>query len=505
MSVGESTVVADGWGWRFGAIPSLSNDGVSFTITAGERVLLLGSSGSGKSTLLRGIAGLLGDDEGESFGSLTVNGKDARAGAARIGFVLQDPDTQAVLARVGDDVAFGCENLGVPADEIWPRVEQALELVGLGADSGIGLDHSTSALSGGQKQRLALAGALAMQPQILLHDEPTANLDPQGAQLVRSSVERVADETNATVILVEHRLDLWWNFATRVIVLGAHGGVIADGTPQSVLAHARAELDRAGIWLPDFTPPHARTARTAQAADRLPLLAAHELSVARRGGDPVQSELEFAITQGDFIAVTGPNGCGKSTLALTLGGLLAPAAGAVRASEFLAAGQAGKTSTRELNPRRWTSQELHTRIGSVFQTPAHQFVRATVADELALSAKTAHINGADRQRAVDEMLERMGLTAHAKVNPFALSGGQQRRLSVATALIAKPQVLILDEPTFGQDANTWRELVALMVQLCDEGRAVVAMTHDPQLVRVAGSEIALSSSMAVHQKPGERR
>ncbi|MEN9751003.1 MAG: hypothetical protein RLZZ600_50 [Actinomycetota bacterium] len=482
MSVGESTVVADGWGWRFGAMPSLSNDGVSFTITAGERVLLLGSSGSGKSTLLRGIAGLLGDDEGESVGSLTVNGQHARAGAGRVGFVMQDPDTQAVLARVGDDVAFGCENFGVPSALIWPRVEQALELV----DLRVSLDHPTSALSGGQKQRLALAGALAMQPDVLLLDEPTANLDPAGAALVRESVERVASETQATVIVVEHRLDLWWHFATRVIVLGTNGHVIADGTPEQVLTRAHDELERAGIWLPDFEGPNARASLAGN-----PLLFADDVTVARRGGAPVQKALSLAISQGEFIAVTGPNGCGKSTLALTLGGLLPPMAGALRASELLAPAH---KRAKNYSPITWKSQQLHTRIGSVFQTPAHQFVRATVFDELALSAKTAHIDGAERTKAVSKMLDRMGLTAQANANPFALSGGQQRRLSVATALIAKPAVLVLDEPTFGQDSNTWREIVSIMGEVCDQGSAVVAMTHDPHLVRAAGRHMALSAA-----------
>jgi energy-coupling factor transport system ATP-binding protein len=470
MSVGESTVVADGWGWRFGASPSLSNDGVSFTITAGERVLLLGPSGSGKSTLLRGIAGLLGDDEGEARGSL-------RVASPRVGFVLQDPDTQAVLARVGDDVAFGCENLGVPADQIWSRVRQALELVELR----VGLDHSTSALSGGQKQRLALAGALAMEPEVLLLDEPTANLDPRGANLVRSSVARIAEQTNATVIIVEHRLDLWWDFATRVIVLGESGELIADGSPEWVLGHSRAELDRAGIWLPDFSAPHAPPLMTGDM-----LLTAQSLSVARRGQPVIQEDLSFSLTQGEFVVVTGPNGCGKSTLALTMGGLLAPHGGSLRASESLSRGAGSE-------PVRWTSKQLHSRIGNVFQVPAHQFVRSSVLDELTLSAKTAHIQGDARQRAVSQMLERMGLSAHASSNPFALSGGQQRRLSVATALISQPQLVVLDEPTFGQDANTWRELVALMQELCAQGSAVVAMTHDPHLVGSAEREIALGA------------
>jgi energy-coupling factor transporter ATP-binding protein EcfA2 len=481
MSVGGSTVVADGWGWRFGANPSSSVDGVSFTIDEGERVLLLGPSGSGKSTLLRGIAGLLADDEGQARGRLTIDGADARSQVTPVGFVLQDPDTQAVLHRVGDDVAFGCENLGVPADQIWSRVDQALDLVGLD----LALDHSTSALSGGQKQRLALAGALAMQPRVLLLDEPTANLDPQGAQLVRESVAAVAEQTGATVILVEHRLDIWWDFASRVIVLDSSGQVLADGTPGAVLRKHRSALERAGIWLPNFHPQVSPPAAVGEL-----LLNAQDLVGGRPGNGPLPAQVNLDVRQGDFVTITGPNGAGKSTLALTLGGLMAPRGGVLTARQALALGA-------HPEPYRWTSRQLHTRIGTVFQTPAHQFVRATVRAELELSARTARLKGADLASAVDLMLERMGLGTHADAHPFALSIGQQRRLSVATALIAQPRVLILDEPTFGQDANTWRELVALMNELAQQGRGIVAMTHDPFLVQAASTTLSLDTAPAV--------
>jgi energy-coupling factor transporter ATP-binding protein EcfA2 len=480
MSVGGSTVVADGWGWRFGASPSSSVDGVSFTIDEGERVLLLGPSGSGKSTLLRAIAGLLADDEGLAHGRLTVDGADARSQVTPVGFVLQDPDTQAVLHRVGDDVAFGCENLGVPADQIWSRVDQALSLVGLD----LALDHSTSALSGGQKQRLALAGALAMQPRVLLLDEPTANLDPQGVQLVRESVANVADQTGATVILVEHRLDVWWDFASRVIVLDSSGQILADGRPDVVLRDQRPALERAGIWLPDFQPSISPPAAVGDL-----LLSAQGLEMGRPGSTPLHVKVNLDVHQGEFIAVTGANGVGKSTLALTLGGLMAPHGGSLTAQPALATGA-------HPQPHRWASKQLHARIGSVFQTPAHQFVRATVRGELELSARTARLKGAELTSAVDLILERMGLARHAEAHPFALSVGQQRRLSVATALIAQPHLLVLDEPTFGQDANTWRELVTLMSELAQQGRSIVAMTHDPFVVQAASRNLTLVPDLA---------
>jgi energy-coupling factor transporter ATP-binding protein EcfA2 len=482
MSVGGSTVVADGWGWRFGAIPSSSVDGVSFTINEGERVLLLGPSGSGKSTLLRGLAGLLAEDEGSSSGALRIDGQDPREHNSRVGFVLQDPESQAVLQCVGDDIAFGCENFGVPTERIWSRVNHSLELVGLDVD----LNHSTTALSGGQKQRLALAGALAIEPSLLLLDEPTANLDPEGAQLVREAVQLVADSTRATIILVEHRLDLWWDFADRVIVLDATGGLLADGAPEHILATQRSQLVEAGIWLPHFRPePPAHHARGPALLSLIDLVACRPENLAQ--------PLTAQIHAGEMLAITGPNGVGKSTLALTLGGLIPQLSGRLQPQNELSLGVRG-------TPIDWTSRQLHTRIGSVFQSPSHQFVRASARAELALSAKTAGLAGRGIEVAVDEMLERLRLTAKADTHPFALSGGQQRRLSVATALIAKPALLILDEPTFGQDAVTWAELVELMHQLCHEGRAIVAMTHDRNLTRVATRELTLSASLVV--QPG---
>ena len=185
-------IEARGWGWRHGGRLAWVVDGLDLTIEAGERVLLLGASGSGKSTLLAALAGVLGDDQGESRGELTVGG--ARPAPGRVGFVLQDPESQVILPRAGDDVAFGPENLGVPAEEIHRRVPAALAEVGLAID----LCASATALSGGQKQRLVLAGVLAMRPGLLLLDEPTANLDPAGVAVVRDAVVRAAAASGAT-------------------------------------------------------------------------------------------------------------------------------------------------------------------------------------------------------------------------------------------------------------------------------------------------------------------
>ncbi len=441
-------------------------------------MLLLGPSGSGKSTLLAALAGVLGgDDEGDSTGTLTVNGRDPRAARGEAGLVLQDPDAQVIMSRVGDDVAFGCENLGVPRDELWSRVREALDLVGLA----VPLDHPTESLSGGQKQRLALAGALAMRPGLLLLDEPTANIDPDGVIEVRDAVTAVLARTGATAVIVEHRVEAWLDVVDRIVVLGADGAVVADGEPRAVLAARGTELAAAGVWVPGREP---RIARLDGPADRPALLTAESSILARVPGRPlaatVAHPLSAQVRGGEVLALTGPNGSGKTTLALTLGGLIPANAGEVRATAELASGIGP-------SPIRWRSRELLTRIGSVFQTPEHQFLAATVRDELGIGPRALKLAAAEVAARVDELLARLGLEALAAANPFTLSGGQQRRLTVGAVLATRPHVLVLDEPTFGQDAVTWAALVELLEELRSSGTAVVAATHDPLFVTAIGA------------------
>ncbi len=465
--------------------------GLDLDIAPGERVLLLGASGSGKSTLLRGIAGVLGGDEdGEQSGSLLIDAQPASVARGRSGLVLQDPDSQIVLARVGDDIAFGCENLAVPADQIWPRVDQALTAVGLDVDK----DRSTAALSGGQKQRLALAGALAMQPGILLLDEPTANLDPAGVVEVRDSVVRAAEESGATLIVVEHRVDVWAEHVDRVIVLASAddgGGLLADGPPADVFRAHRDALSDADVWVPGVKPELVRRARDNQdeavtTSSPEALLRADRLSVGRRpfGEKHAVSAAEdvaVEVTGGRVLAIVGANGSGKSTLALTLAGLLAPVSGAVEATDALAMGLGH-------DPIRWRSSQLLTRLGMVFQSPDHQLLARTVREELEVGPRAVGLTPEQISERVEPLLDGLRLRRLAKVNPFTLSGGEKRRLTVAAALATRPRVLILDEPTFGQDARTWRELTTLMLDVRDAGTALIVITHDEELVRALTSD-----------------
>ncbi len=480
-SSGPARITARGWGWRHAGRRAWAVRELDLDIQAGERVLLLGASGAGKSTLIHALAAVLGgDDEGEQAGELLIDGRTPQDSRGRVGLVLQDPDSQVILERVGDDIAFGCENLGVPRHEIWERVGTALENVGLD----LPLNHPTSALSGGQKQRLALAGVIAMQPGVLLLDEPTANLDPDGVVEVRDAVGRVLDRTGSTFVVIEHRVEIWRKLVNRIIILSPDGGVLADGAPDDVLTANGEALAASGVWVPEFPP--APPSRSSSPGDEV-LLSAQGLGITRVRKSVLVGDIDLSVTAGSLLAVTGPNGVGKSTLGLTMGGLIAPASGTVVAHPSLAGDAAA-------SPIQWKSRQLLTRIGSVFQDPEHQFVSATVRDELAVGPRALGLSDSEVDARVDELLDRLRLAKLARANPFTLSGGEKRRLSVGTALATRPRVLVLDEPTFGQDSRTWRELIVLLARLLDEGSAAVAITHDAEFVHaLATSELRLGT------------
>lgn len=480
-------IVAHGWGWRHASRIAWAVRDVSVRISAGERVLVLGASGSGKSTFLQGMAGVLGDGEdGEAEGTMLIGGVQAPQARGSVGMILQDPDAQVMLARVGDDIAFGCENLGVPRDEIWRRVDESLELVGLD----VARDRATNRLSGGQKQRMALAGVLAMQPGVIVLDEPTANLDPAGVIEVRDGVAHALAERAATLIVVEHRVDVWLPLVDRVIVLG-DGGIVADGTPTAVFGEHSAALSASGVWVPGAEVPSFLPSGAAGPG----LLATEGLAVGRERGVAVAHAPDMTINARDVLAIVGPNGAGKSTLGLTLGGLIPPTSGRVLAlPELLTADapkqtRAGRKQRLSLDePFGWASKALLTRIGSVLQEPEHQLLARTVREELAVGLRALGTSDAEREARIDDLLDRLGLTALAKANPYTLSGGQKRRLTVAAAIATAPRLLILDEPTFGQDAATWRELVRLLAELRDSGCGIITVTHDLDLVASLGAK-----------------
>ena len=482
VPLGEGTgarVRARGWGWRHAGRKNAALSGVDFDIAPGERVLVLGPSGSGKSTLMGGLAGLLGGaEEGEASGSLTVDGVAPADARGRVGLLMQDPEAQVVLARVGDDVAFGMENLGVAREEIWPRVENSLEAVGLS----VPLDHSTTELSGGQKQRLALASILAMGPGLLLLDEPTANLDPSGVAEVRAAVEAVVERTGATMVVVEHRVDVWAPLVDRVIVV-ADGRIAADGPLREVLEQQGDALRERGIWLPgdDVAAEVGPAPEVAPASSEdAPIARVTDLTIGYDKASPVRSGIDLTIERGVSTCIVGANGAGKSTFALTLAGLLPPLEGTVEVET--ADGTAG-------DPHGWPSKRLLGRMSMVFQEPEYQFLASTVAEELAIGPRAAGMSEEEIAPLVEEHLVALGLTTLARANPMTLSGGEKRRLSVATALISAPELLILDEPTFGQDRGTWLGLVRLLRTALERGVTLVSITHDPAFVAAMGQRV----------------
>ena len=490
MPLGEGAgarVCARGWGWRHAGRKNAALSDVDLDIAPGERVLVLGPSGSGKSTLMGGLAGLLGGaEEGEATGTLTVDGVAPAQARGRVGLLMQDPEAQVVLARVGDDVAFGMENLGAMREKIWPRVENSLEAVGLS----VPLDHSTTELSGGQKQRLALASILAMGPGLLLLDEPTANLDPSGVAEVRAAVETVVERTGATVVVVEHRVDVWASLVDRVIVV-ADGAIAADGPLDEVLAQQGDALRERGIWLPGDdvaaevgpapkVPPASSESLEGGARGTTPITRVTGLTIGYDASAPVRSGIDLTIERGVSTCIVGANGAGKSTFALTLAGLLPPLAGTVEVET--ADGTVG-------DPHEWSSKQLLGRMSMVFQEPEYQFLAATVAEELAIGPRAAGMTDEEIAPLVDEHLEALGLTKLARANPMTLSGGEKRRLSVATALISAPELLILDEPTFGQDRGTWLGLVRLLRAALERGVTLVSITHDPAFVAAMGQRV----------------
>lgn len=530
--------------WHHPGRPEPVISGLNLTINPGERVLLLGTSGAGKSTLLHAIAGVLHDDDGESAGgTITINGQVPADARGIAGMMQQDPESSIVMATIGNDVAFGPENLRVPREEIWDRVTEALTAVGL---NDLPLDHPSSALSGGQKQRLGLAGILSMHPGAMILDEPTANLDPSGVQEVRDSILAAAEATGATLLVVEHRVSIWAPHMDRIIVLGAGGTITHDGAPDTVLSQAREELIDAGVWVPNYVP-RAPQSTACEAGGNAAgsesergdnergeaLLRAENLSITRAQPTPKQRRarrrtikrlgdtpapapvdlpvlrggINLTLRAGEHLSVLGPNGAGKSTLALTLAGLLTAPDGTLTATDALR-NHGGEPAHWDIPT--WTPAQMLSRIGYVFQEPEYQFIRGTVREELELGPRRlaaltrTPLNEAELTERTNTLAQHLRLNHLLDANPFTLSGGEKRRLSVASALATAPKILILDEPTFGQDARTWAELVDLIRELLAGGTAVISITHDEDYTAaLGGKSITLPALTTPVSTPGK--
>lgn len=434
---------------------------VDIVVTAGERVLVVGPSGSGKSTLLRLFHGAIPQAiHARTGGTVSVLGRDVGERTVAeladvVGVVAQDPASGVCLTQVDDEVAFALENQAVPAAEIGPRVAAALAQVGAGGLAG----RPTAELSGGELQRVALAAALVTEPALLLLDEPTAMLDADGVAMVRSSLSAVGPET--AVVLVEHRLDDvaadagLAGLPPRWVVLDRSGRVIHDGPASALTPADLRRLVEAGCWLPlavelDVLSPVPESEPAPSVPPGPVRLQATGLAVApggvargRRSGAPLLADVDLTLRAGEVVALVGRNGSGKSTLLAALAGLVPAIAGRVVGE-----------------------------CGLVFQNPGHQFARSTVRDEV------GHGLPGDAADRVGPMLERFDLLDFADRSPHHLSGGQQRRLSLAAMLVHGHGCLLADEPTFGLDRRAASEALRALAEAAGEGRAVLFSTHD---------------------------
>lgn len=462
-------------------------DAVSLRVAPGERVLLAGASGSGKSTLLRALAGVLANTGGgDQTGQVRVS--------RQVGLLLQDPDDAVVARTVGRDVAFGPENAGVPRGPLWERVRAALDSVSFP----YAVDRETRALSGGETQRLALAGVLALDPGLVLLDEPCSMLDPQAAEAVRSAVALAVAEVGATLVVVEHQLAHWVDVCDRLVVLGDGGRVVADGPMTSTLAAEGERLAELGLWVPGAPPPSSMEVATGLVTPVRPGGVTASIDAVLRQVQPglaswqavhppqlVLQDVALEASPGEAVAVTGHSGAGKSTLVACAAGLLEPTSGTVR----LGAGD------REA-PHGWRAAELAAAVGWVPQRPELPITARTVVDEVMLTGRALGQDEDALAARAGALLEVLGLGDRRDADPHTLSGGEQRRLSLVAALAHGPSVLLLDEPTVGQDRHTWAAVTGVVEAARASGTTVVVSTHDRSLASRCTRELVLARPQA---------
>ena len=517
-SAAPPSIEAAELGWTYAGRSRPAIEGLTFRLEAGHVLLVLGPSGSGKSTLARALAGLVPHVlPGRWQGALRVGGLEVAETPARllgewIGLVFQDPDSQLVMSRVDDEVAFGLENRGWLRPDMVAGVPEALAQVGLSGFE----PRSTVTLSGGEKQRLAIADVLAAHPGLLVLDEPTANLDPPGMHSVFERLAVLARRREHTIVLIEHRLEAALPLADEVLLLDDRGHQLAFAPAGSVGREAVQLLERSGAWVPRIwqlerpaPSGSVEPALEAEAPGGGParagpvLLEAIDLRVeypADESGQRVALVgVSVSVRAGERVALVGPNGAGKSSLLLALAGLLRPAAGTVRLRALPREGEAAEPVR---DPARLSARELAARIGLVFSDPELGFVAGTAREEVSASARA--IGGRDGPSAgaldpsgADGVLANFGLGHLAGEVPFRLSQGEQRRLSLAALALRPPAVLLLDEPTFGLDRRGTQAVLALLSDRRIAGQAQVLATHDPRLLPACDRVVALDRGRVV--------
>lgn len=493
--------------------------GVTLSILPGTLNVLVGPGGSGKSTLCSLFNGeiphLLG---GKMEGAVWVGGEDTSKAevkdlARKVGHVLQDPESMFATLYVEDEIAFGPENLRVTPREIRETVENLLEEVQLQPQR----NNLVWNLSGGQVQKLGLAAILAMKPEMVVLDEPTANLDPQATRAVHELILKLRAH-GMTILLVTREVDDFILQAADQLLVLAEGRILAAGSPQQVLQeHGALMQESLGIWLPETVEIGLGVKkRFAAPLEPIPLGVPETLSCLRssgllraqlhaapeasRAGSPAGECLIAArdliytynnafralkgvsleVRAGEMLAIVGRNGAGKSTLAKLLVGLLKP--------------QQGELNLFGRPARSWKVEDLAQSISLVFQNPEHQFLTDTVYDEIAYSLLSRGMTDqAEVKRQVEETLRQLELESVAALHPFSLSAGMKRRLGVATMLVSRPRILLVDEPTYGQDRQMTHTLMSLMESIRAQGVTVVMITHDMRLVQEYAERVVVMS------------
>ncbi|MEM1547103.1 MAG: ABC transporter ATP-binding protein [Candidatus Methanomethylicia archaeon] len=492
---------------------------INLKIYEGETILILGPSGCGKSTLALCLNGIIphaikGYMKGEVFID-GINTKDCPLHelTQKVGIVFQDPETQFCTLYVEDEVAFGPENLCLPKEEIEKRITQSLKRVELLKYRKTRLDK----LSGGEKQRLALAAILAMNPKIIIFDEPTSNLDPLGTNTVFSIIKEMSKDPTKTVLLIEHKIDDIIDIIDRIFIMNTNGNIIDSGPPREIIEKVSEKYRELGIWIPQVSElaiilrryydilrnePIPLTVEEAinflekiKIAEKLissrhlikkieesheVVLSIKDLEFKYPDGTVALKKVNLEVLKGDFLALIGGNGSGKTTLALCMIGALPIPRGKVYIN--------GKDITS------MTRYEIAKEVGYVFQYPEHQFIEAKVIDEVAFSLKVRKAPTKEIEKKVANILKLFSLDKYASSNPFILSQGEKRRLSVATMLIVEPNILILDEPTFGQDEQNSRYIMELLKNLNEKGKTIIMITHDMNLVAKYAKKVAVMSN-----------
>jgi energy-coupling factor transport system ATP-binding protein len=478
--------------------PSPALHQINLQVQPGEAVLLTGPSGAGKTSLASCANGLIPHfHEGTLSGQVTVRGRDTRrtrigALAALVGMVFQDPESQLVAPSVVDEVAFGAENLGVPREEINRRVAEALEVCRLGGLE----DRPPHSLSGGEQQATAIASIYAMHPEIYVMDEPTSNLDPLGTRQILSLVARVARERGRTLLLAEHKLEEALPLVDRVLVMH-RGQIVRQGAPAEVLTggdipgvFTRPALVRLAerLGLPgtpltadefyalltthrqlrpqpnngsaDLTPPDESHAVGPPGE---PVIQLEDVEYAYDGAAPALRGVSLTVRRGELVAILGRNGSGKSTLVRHVNGLLRPRRGRVAVLGRDAAGM--------------TTAQLARHVGFCFQNPNHQLLTFRVREELAFGPRSLGLPDDEVEQRSREALEAVGLGEAWDVDVAALGKGQKQRLALASVLTMRPEILIIDEPTTGQDPGMTADIFRILQRLNEAGTTILLITH----------------------------